>query len=292
VQLDGLYPNVPEVKYETAIAHVQLGSTTDALKSLDEVLQVNPGYAPAILLRAELKLRSGGIGEAITAMLAFQKAQPDNAQAKLILAKAYSAMGQLDQASSLYAELAKEFPNQPELPAYIGFIHFRQGNYAEARKYLESSLKINPLYVAAAEELIDIDIEQKNLAEAQRRANEQLALHTNAPAALMLAAKVALAKGETNTATRLLREVAKQAPEAGGVYGVSLGQRGGRRGAVQKGRGEESRRCDRATPAGHGLRCHRRLRQRAQAIRDRCEAEPRRRVGLEQPRLHPGRAIQ
>jgi tetratricopeptide (TPR) repeat protein len=218
VQLDGLYPNVPEVKYETAIAHVQLGSTTDALKSLDEVLQVNPGYAPAILLRAELKLRSGGIGEAITAMLAFQKAQPDNAQAKLILAKAYSAMGQLDQASSLYAELAKEFPNQPELPAYIGFIHFRQGNYAEARKYLESSLKINPLYVAAAEELIDIDIEQKNLAEAQRRANEQLALHTNAPAALMLAAKVALAKGETNTATRLLREVAKQAPEAGGVY--------------------------------------------------------------------------
>jgi tetratricopeptide (TPR) repeat protein len=217
-QLDSLYPNIPEVKYETAVAHVQNGAMEEALKSLDAALQANAGYAPAILLRAELKMRAGGVGESITAMLAFLKAYPDNAQAKMILANSYVAMNQLDQAAILYDELAKQFPKQPELPAYIGFIQFRQGKFDEARKSYEESLKINPLYVAAAENLIDLDIAQKNLGEAQRRANEQLALHTNAPAALMLAAKVALAKGETNNATRLLKEVALKAPEASGLY--------------------------------------------------------------------------
>lgn len=218
VQLDAMYPKSPELKYEIAVAQVQNGTPAEALKSLDEALQLNAGLVPAILLRAELKMRSGGLGEAITSMLAFLKAYPTNAQGKMILANAYSAMGQLDQAAIVYGELAQEFPKQPELPAYLGFIHSRQGRPAEARKKYEEALRLSPYYLPAAEELIEMDIHEKNIAGAQQRVNDLLVLHTNGPGALMLAAKVALAKGETNNAVRLLKEVLQRAPEATGVH--------------------------------------------------------------------------
>lgn len=217
-QLTALYPKSAEAKYETAVAHVQNGAVTEALRSLDDAIQLQPTLLPAVLLRAELKLRSGGVAEAITAMLAFLKAYPDNAQAKMILANAYSAMGELDQAATLYRELAQQFPAHPELPAYIGFIHHRQGRLEEARKSYQESLKIDPRYVAAAENLLDLEVQVKDLAAAQRVVDEQLKLYTNGAPALMLAAKLALAKGETNNATRLLREVAQKSPEASGLY--------------------------------------------------------------------------
>ena len=217
-QIDALYPKSPELKYEMAVAQVQNGTSAEALKSLDEALQLNRGLVPAILLRAELKMRSGGIGETITSMLAFLKAYPTNAQGKMLLANAYSAMGQLDQAASLYGELAQEFPKQPELPAYLGFIHSRQGRPAEARQRYEEALRLSPYYLPAAEELIEMDLFEKNVAAAQKRADDLLILHTNGPGAMMLAAKVALAKGETNNAVRLLKEVLQRAPEATGVH--------------------------------------------------------------------------
>jgi len=217
-QLDGLYPKSPEVKYETAVAHVQGGAPAEALNSLDDALQWNPAYVPAILLRAELKMRAGGLGETITAMLAFLKAYPTNVQGKMILASAYSAMGQLDQAFSLYTELGQQFPKQPEFPAYLGFIHSRQGRPAEARKMYEEALRLSPYYLPASEELLDLDVDEKKFDVAQERVNALLVLHTNAPGAMMLAAKVALAKGDTNNATRLLKEVAQRTPEASGLY--------------------------------------------------------------------------
>jgi tetratricopeptide (TPR) repeat protein len=217
-QLDAMYPKTPEIKYETAVAHVQNGAGSEALKSLDEALQLSPGYVPAILLRAQLKLRMGGVAETITAMLAFLKADPSSVQAKMILASAYKAMGQMDQALSLYAELSKQFPRHPELLAYQGFIHGLQGRPEQARKLYEDALKISPHYFPATEELIDMDLKEKKMVEAQKRADDLLVLHTNAPGAKMIAAKVALAKGETNNATRLLREVSEKMPEASGLY--------------------------------------------------------------------------
>ena len=216
--LEDLYPKSPELKYETAVVHVQTGAAAEAMKSLDDALQLNSGYVPAILLRAELKMRSGGLGEAITSMLAFLKAYPTNAQGKMILANAYTAMGQMDQAFSLYTELGQQFPKQPEFPAYLGFIHSRQGRPAEARKMYEEALRLSPYYLSASEELLDLDVDEKKFDVAQERVNALLVLHTNAPGAMMLAAKVALAKGDKTNATRLLKEVAQRTPEASGLY--------------------------------------------------------------------------
>jgi tetratricopeptide (TPR) repeat protein len=217
-QLDAMFPNLAEVKYETAVAHVQGGSTELALKSLDEALRLNPGYPAAILLRAELKLRNGSLGEAITALLPYVKAYPDDARARLILANAYNAMGQNEQALMMYRELETQLPNVPQFPTFTGTILVRMGRFDEARASFERAVKTYPLFISAAEALVDLDLQQKNFAAADQRVKEQLALHTNAPAAMMIAAKVALAKGETNASMAILKEVTQKAPEASALY--------------------------------------------------------------------------
>ncbi len=217
-QLDAMFPNLAEVKYETAVAHVQAGSLEPALKNLDEALRLNPAYPAAILLRAELKLRNGSVAETITAMLPYVTAYPEDARGRLILANAYNAMGQNDQALTLYRELEKQLPTVPQFPTFAGTILSRQGRYDEARAAFESALKIYPLYLSAAEALVDLDLQRKDFAAADQRVKEQLTLHTNAPAAMMVAAKVALAKGETNTAASILKEVTQKAPEANALY--------------------------------------------------------------------------
>lgn len=217
-QLDSRFPNLAEVKYETGVVHVQGGSLENALNSLDEALRLNPAYPAAILLRAELKLRNGSVGEAITALLPYVNAYPEDARGRLILANAYNAMGQNDQALTLYRELGTQLPTSPQLPTYVGTILSRMGRSEEARASFEQALKIYPLHISAAEALVDLDLQQKNFAAADQRVKEQLAIHTNAPAAMMVAAKVALAKGETNAAMAILKEVTQKAPEANALY--------------------------------------------------------------------------
>jgi predicted Zn-dependent protease len=58
-QLASIYPDSAEVKYETAVAHVQNGAVNEALKSLDEAIRLAPAYAEAVILRAEIQLRTG-----------------------------------------------------------------------------------------------------------------------------------------------------------------------------------------------------------------------------------------
>ena len=152
-QIDSLYPNAPEIKYETAVAHVMHGAVDEALKRLDEALRVNPGYAPAMLLRAELKLRGGSVGEAMIALLPYVKAYTNDLRARMDLAQAYGLLGQLDQALELYREMAAQAPEQPEFPARAGFILARQGKLEEARASFEAALKVWPMHLNAAEQL-------------------------------------------------------------------------------------------------------------------------------------------
>ena len=217
-QIDSLYPHTPEVKYETAVAHVMLGSVDEALKRLDEALRVNPGYPPAMLLRAELKLRGGSVAEAMIGLLPYVKAYPDNFRARMDLAQAYTSLGQLDQALGLYREMAAQAPEQPEFPARIGFLLARQGKLDEARASYEAALKVSPLHLNAAEQLIDLDLQKKDFAAAGQRVAAQLALHTNSAAAMMLDAKLAMAKGDIPRAKTILKEVTKKAPDASQLY--------------------------------------------------------------------------
>lgn len=218
IHLENLYPNNPEVKYEMAIAHLQTGSVDEALKKLDEALRIAPSYGQAIFLRAELKLRTGAPAETVTALLPYTRMYPEDVRAQLTLANAYRVQKQPGAALAIYRELAQKQPTVPEFTALTGFVHAEQGRPNEARTSFEQALKISPLYIGAAEELVDLDLSKKDFVAAERRAAEQVKLHTNSGPALMLLAKVAMAKGDNKAAVAALTQVTQKIPEAGLPY--------------------------------------------------------------------------
>ncbi len=219
-QLDSLFPDVAEVKYETAVAQVQLGSITDALKNLDDTLRLNPNYAEAAILRGELQLRTGAAEQAVAGLAPFTRSHPNVDSAKELLARADQSLGRNDEALAIYRALAAKYTNAPQFHERMGLVLRSQKKPAEARGEFDRALAVQPLYLPAAEELLDLDLAQKDFPTAEKRVAAQLKLHTNSASALMLQAKFQTSTRKTNEAIATLQKVVEIAPEAAAPYGI------------------------------------------------------------------------
>jgi tetratricopeptide (TPR) repeat protein len=76
------------------------------------------------------------------ALICYQKAMdcsPTHPQFLLATAETLVALGQLDDAIALLERAGKEFQHQPSVTALLGHIHLRNGNPAEAAKFLADS---------------------------------------------------------------------------------------------------------------------------------------------------------
>jgi len=213
-RLLSLYPRVPELHYEAAIAQVQNGAADAAVKQLDEALRLAPEYSEAVVLRAELKQRTGSPQEAVDSLFAFTRKRPDAARARLSLANAYAASGKPNEALAIYREFMRSDPLVPEFPFFAGAILLQQKKSDEARPLFEQALKLSPSYLQAAEQIVDIDLAKRDFPAAQRRVDEQLRLTTNAAGALMLQAKVCMARQDWPGAESALTSVLKAVPDA------------------------------------------------------------------------------
>lgn len=219
-RLLSLYPQVPELHYEAAVAYVQNGSMNEALKELDEALRLNRDYADAAILRAEIKMRNGAPESAVIDLVAFTRSHPENARAFLTLADAYRTIEKYDEALKIYQAFIKQNPTSAEFPFAAGSILLQQKKFDEARPYFEQALARFPAYVMAAEQLVDLDLRNKNFEGAQRRVQEQLRLTTNAPAALMLEAKVCFARKDWSCAESALTRVIQAEPDTMAPYSL------------------------------------------------------------------------
>ncbi len=222
-RLIATYGNLPELKYEAAIAHLQAGSTTEALKKLDDAVQRYPDYEEAVLLRAELLLRSGAVDQAVQSLAAYTKNHKGTTRASLLLANAYRIAGRFDEALVLYRSFIGKSPTVPEFWFFEGMVLLQQRNIEKARRSFEQALVLAPGYFPAAEQMVGLDLAKKDYVAAQKRVDEQLKLSTNSPNALLLLAKVCAARRDFAGAEAALTKVIKADPAAVEPYSMLAG---------------------------------------------------------------------
>jgi len=215
-----LHPRLPELHYETAVAQVQNGNLSEAIKHLDDALRVYPDFTDAVILRAELKMRTGAAEDAISSLITFLKAHPENNAAYLALAEAYRVQARWDDALAIYQAFIRNAPTVPEFQFAAGAVLLQEKKANQARPYFEEALRLSPTYTSAAEQLIDIDIQDKDFVSAQRRVDQQIKATTNAPGALILQAKLFIATGNSIGAEEVLNRVIKGAPDATFAYSI------------------------------------------------------------------------
>jgi tetratricopeptide (TPR) repeat protein len=86
------------------------------------------------------------------------KKTPRNVQLRFVKARIQIEMRQFPQATKTLIEITQQFPELPEPYNNLAAIAANQGNWIEARDYLELALKLRPSYAIASANLGEIYI--------------------------------------------------------------------------------------------------------------------------------------
>jgi tetratricopeptide (TPR) repeat protein len=212
------YKNLPLVKYRLALAYLMNGDRADAVVSLTDALKADHNYSAATLLLAELDLRAGNSTAAVNLLLPLVKKEPQEAKGHLLLATAYLAGRQPDEALGVYRQMATVFPKNPEVPRLMGVVYEQEGNVAQARAAYEQSLALAPDYLQTLDRITGLDVLAKRYAEAEQRLASVIARNPKLAEPWLMQGHVYQAAGQTNQAEAAMSKAIELDPDLPGGY--------------------------------------------------------------------------
>jgi len=216
--MESLYKRSPQVKYYLAAALLVAHDRVQGMESLNQALTLDPGYAQAVQLLAELDIRSGDPGAAVALLTRFIKKSPGASQAHMLLADAYLAERQPENALIVYRNLEEALPKEPQIPLLIGAILAAQHKDGEARAAFKQSLALAPDYTLALEQLINLDIAQHNYPDATALVQAQVNKTPKAAVLWQLQAKIDLAGENSAGAEKDLLKAIEMNPDLSTPY--------------------------------------------------------------------------
>lgn len=209
------YPRMAQVHHQMAVARLAQNDMPGAIQSLNEALALSPDLPEATMMLAELNLRRGNAAAAVASLTRLVGQRPDLMPARLLLAMAHRAANQPDAALAIYDQISRQFPTNPQPPFLRGLVLGQQGKTQEARRSFEQALTFAPDFMAALEQLVNLDLAERRFAEAEQRAQRELQRTPTNAAPYLLVARVQLAQTNLDAAERTLlqaRELAPQSP--------------------------------------------------------------------------------
>jgi tetratricopeptide (TPR) repeat protein len=220
-ELQRVYKDSAEVHFGAALAHLSNQDTAKAGLALQEALKLNPEFAQAAVIQAELLLRKGDVPAAVGLLKDVVQKRPGITRAQMLLASAYTGQGRLDEALSIYRALEQKSPDAPDLPFAIGTILRRQPNRnAEARKAFERAAALSPDDPNVVYQLVDLDVLDKNFPAAFERVQNLLAKKPQLSSAKIIEAQIFRAQNNLDKAEESLKQAIEWDPNSGTAYNL------------------------------------------------------------------------
>lgn len=209
-----MFGSAPQVQQELGTAYLANGDLSNAAACFAQAIKLAPGYPPATLALARINIRQAEYGTAIASLKAFVQKNPTMAEARFLLADAQRGQGNLDEALTLYRQLADASPRNPQASLMAGMVLMQQNKGAEARQAFTKTLEIAPDSLLALEQLVILDMGDKQPAAALARLNARLAKEPKNAGLYILLAKVHLAQGNNTDAENALLKTLELQPDA------------------------------------------------------------------------------
>ena len=226
--LSKTYRQNPQVSYQLALANMLYAAKTEpperdrvienAEHQLIDTVKLAPHFADATILLSELKIQKGVPAAAVVLLKPLTEEQPQIAGAQYLLASAYLAQQQVDQALAVYRRMEELFPKDPKPPFLGGTILLAQRQPAEARKAFEKSLEISPEFLSAAERLVDLDLADRRYDTAIDRAQKFIDRNPKQAQAWALMGKIYLAQQDFTRAEQDLLKATELDPNLESAY--------------------------------------------------------------------------
>ena len=217
-RLDQTYPNTPLIKFELARAYLKKNNMNQAKVVLDQVISINPNYAEAILLLADINLRSGHGEAVIEPMTRLLKRSPELRPAALLLAAAYGSLDRFDDAAVVTGEEAKLAPRDPQAQMALGLTLRQAKRNAEARQAFEKAAELAPDSLWPVDQLVEVDLREKHFDAARQTIQRQFQKTPDAAAAHFFEAKILAAEEKWDLAEVELQKTLQLDPNFAGAY--------------------------------------------------------------------------
>jgi tetratricopeptide (TPR) repeat protein len=212
------YPKAAFVRYQLALAYLVDNESGKARTILAEAVSLNPDLVEGVLLLAELKIRAGDVSSTVVLLKQFIQQHSQVAQAWLLLAEAYRALNNLDEALAVFAKFEELFPKSPEVALQTGLVRLQQGKKEEARKAFEEALQRSPGYLPALDRLVGTELADKQYAAALQRVGKEVEKNPKMAELRFLQAKVFLAQQDKAQAEVALRKAVELQPDLHAAY--------------------------------------------------------------------------
>lgn len=188
------------------------GRTEDAEKQVTLALEKNPDDLRSLLLRGELLLARRDLEGAEAAFAkALEVGGERNTSARLALARAKLARGDLDGASAQVEQVRKQSPQEPLANYLRGAIAYQRKDMSGAQEALRDVLRVVPDHLPSLLLLGTVDYAEGRLEQAEEHLSHYSAAVPDHMASRKLLAAVRLARNEPDRALEALAPAAKQA---------------------------------------------------------------------------------
>jgi tetratricopeptide (TPR) repeat protein len=221
-RLSNAYPESPEIKHHLARAYLRDQNRTQATIVLNQAIKLNPDFVEATILLGELGLQTGDSESVIASMQRLLEKNPDLTQAQLLLAAAYRSSGRLDEAAAVFRQQISVSPQSSQPWLWLGLILCQQNKIAEAKEAFEKALELNPQQLVAVQQLVELDIRDKNFDSASRRVEQQLKRAPGSAGAHFLAGRIFAAQGNWDRAEAALLKTLELDPNFSSAYNLLL----------------------------------------------------------------------
>jgi tetratricopeptide (TPR) repeat protein len=122
------------------------------------IIEPDPITKNAVPSDVEKLVKARKFEDAIDLINSQLKKTPRNVQLRFVKARVQMEMRQFTQAKKTLIEITQQFPELPEPYNNLAAIAANEGNWIEARDYLELALKLRPSYAIASANLGEIYI--------------------------------------------------------------------------------------------------------------------------------------
>jgi tetratricopeptide (TPR) repeat protein len=217
-RLDQNYPDSPLIKYELARTYLGNNKMNQAKIVLDQAISLNPNYTDAILLLADINLRSGHGDAVIEPMTRLLKRNPELKPATLLLAAAYGSLDRFDDAAVVVSEQAKLAPRDPQAQMALGLTLRQAKRNDEARQAFEKAAELAPDSLWPVEQLVELDLLDRHFDAARQRVGRQFQKTPDSPAAHFFEGRILAAEEKWDLAEAELQKTLQLDPNFSNAY--------------------------------------------------------------------------
>jgi tetratricopeptide (TPR) repeat protein len=213
-----IYPHYPQIEYGLAQAYLAVGATEKASSSLNKVLLWAPNITEAAIALAKIDLQTGDPGAAIISLKKIIQKHPELIEPRLLLANTYVGQNDFDDALAVYRQIAAAAPRNSQPIVLMGRVLLRKNLRVDARQAFDAALELNPGYFPAVEQLVLLDLADRQYDEARRLAEKQIARNSAEAAPYILLARVYLAQKAWPEAEAALLKAIQIEPNSSTAY--------------------------------------------------------------------------